>query len=86
VAFEFDETKSQANKEKHGVDFLEAQELWKDENALEAFATSLDEPRFLRTVKHEGRHWLIVCTRRGDNIRLISVRRAGTKEMEAYED
>jgi len=27
--FEFDEAKSQSNLEKHGIDFVQAQELWK---------------------------------------------------------
>ena len=30
MKFEFDETKSEANKRKHGIDFVEAQALWKD--------------------------------------------------------
>jgi hypothetical protein len=29
VVFEFEPVKSQANKAKHGIDFVEAQELWK---------------------------------------------------------
>jgi hypothetical protein len=28
--FEFDETKSESNKKKHGIDFIKAQELWED--------------------------------------------------------
>jgi uncharacterized DUF497 family protein len=31
VEFEFDEAKSQANKSKHSIDFVEAQALWLDE-------------------------------------------------------
>ena len=34
MKFEYDEQKSQINKEKHGIDFVEAQKLWQDENAL----------------------------------------------------
>ena len=33
--FEFDGDKSQANLEKHGIDFLDAQEFWKDPDLLE---------------------------------------------------
>lgn len=33
--FEFDEAKSQSNDIKHGIDFVEAQALWQDENMLE---------------------------------------------------
>ena len=31
VKFEYDEKKSQINKEKHNIDFVEAQKLWQDE-------------------------------------------------------
>jgi hypothetical protein len=30
MQFEFDEAKSQGNKAKHGIDFIEAQALWLD--------------------------------------------------------
>lgn len=32
--FEYDNNKSNSNLIKHGIDFLEAQELWKDENLI----------------------------------------------------
>jgi uncharacterized DUF497 family protein len=32
--FEFDTTKSEANKSKHGLNFIEAQGLWNDEQLL----------------------------------------------------
>ena len=44
-AFEFDSAKSAANKAKHGIDFIEAQEIWTDPERLEIPARSLDEPR-----------------------------------------
>ena len=34
MKFEYDEKKSQINKEKHNIDFVEAQKLWQDEDAL----------------------------------------------------
>ncbi|HZL64791.1 MAG TPA: BrnT family toxin, partial [Thermoleophilia bacterium] len=36
--FEFDERKSRINKLKHGIDFVEAQELWQDEALAEIAA------------------------------------------------
>lgn len=45
--FEFDDDKSKANLEKHGIDFQTAQELWKDPDLLEFQAKSEDEPRLL---------------------------------------
>ena len=47
MEYEFDERKSQANKDKHGIDFVDAQALWFDEQLTEVPARSDDEPRFL---------------------------------------
>ena len=82
MTFEYDPAKSVANKVKHGIDFDEAQELWDDPWMLEAPARNEDEPRFLVIGKIEGRYWTAVCTYRGENIRIISVRRARRKEIE----
>ena len=45
--FEYDESKSLMNLKKHGIDFLAAQALWNDIDALEIKAKSDDEERFL---------------------------------------
>ena len=83
--FEFDERKSQGNLEKHGIDFLEAQELWKDPDLLEIPAKTIDEPRFLVIGRIKGKHWSAVVTPRGSSIRIISVRRSRTEEVTIYE-
>ena len=41
MAFEFDENKSQSNKIKHGINFLEAQKLWNDVERLEISASNV---------------------------------------------
>jgi len=46
-SFEFDEVKSRSNKAKHGIDFVEAQELWRDDLLVELEARSDNEPRFV---------------------------------------
>ena len=83
--FEFDEAKSQANLEKHGIDFEAAQTLWTDPYLLEIRANSEDEPRFLLIGKIGEKHWSAVVTYRQGRIRLISVRRSRQKEVELYE-
>jgi len=83
--FELDETKSQANLEKHGIDFEAAQKLWEDPYLLEIRAKSEDEPRFLLIGNIGGKHWSAVVTYRVGCIRLISVRRSRKKEVELYE-
>jgi uncharacterized DUF497 family protein len=83
--FEFDDTKSESNRAKHGIDFVEAQGLWNDPMLLEIPAKTEDEARFLVIGQIEGMHWSAVITYRGANIRLISVRRARTEEVALYE-
>ena len=85
VHFEFDDTKSESNRAKHGIDFVEAQGLWNDPMLLEIPAKTEDEARFLVIGQIEGMHWSAVITYRGANIRLISVRRARTEEVALYE-
>ena len=83
--FEFDEQKSFMNKDKHGIDFDEAQLLWLDEMLVEIPARSDDETRSLVVGKIGEDHWAAIITYRGEKTRIISVRRARTKEIEIYE-
>jgi uncharacterized DUF497 family protein len=83
--FEFDDDKSKANLEKHGIDFQAAQELWKDPDLLELQAKSDNESRFLLIGRIGEKHWSAVVTYRNERIRLISVRRSRKKEVELYE-
>jgi uncharacterized protein len=84
-SFEFDTAKSESNRAKHGIDFVEAQALWDDPMLLEIPAKTDDEPRYLAIGRIDGKHWSAVITYRGDNVRLISVRRARTEEVALYE-
>ena len=83
--FEFDEEKSLANKAKHGIDLAESQLLWLDDMLVEIPARTSDEPRFLVVGKIADKHWSAVITYRDDRIRLISVRRSRSEEVEIYE-
>ena len=85
MPFEYDPTKSATNKAKHGIDFDEAQALWKDARMLEAPAKTDDEPRFLVIGKVGKNHWAAVCAHREGNVRIISVRRARKQEIDHYE-
>ncbi len=85
MEFEFDQVKSQSNKEKHGIDFVEAQLLWLDSLLLEIPARTSDEPRFLVIGKIGSRHWSGVITYREGKVRIISVRRSRKEEVEIYE-
>jgi uncharacterized DUF497 family protein len=85
MEFEFDPQKSDSNKVKHGIDFIEAQELWDDADLIEIPVRISDEPRYLVIGKISGKHWSGVITYRGEKIRIISVRRSRKEEVEIYE-
>ena len=85
LEFEFDEGKSRVNQEKHGIDFVSAQEIWLDENRVEVPARTEDEPRWIVVGKVAGRHWSAVMTMREGRIRLISARRSRPEEVSIYE-
>jgi uncharacterized DUF497 family protein len=83
--FEFDDSKSRANAKKHGIDFVQAQELWNDPNLIEIPAMTVDEPRYLVIGRIGAKHWSAVITYRGAGIRIISVRRSRPEEVALYE-
>ena len=85
MEFEFDAEKSQNNKQKHGIDFYEAQTLWDDPDLIEIPVKTSDEPRFLVIGKVAEKHWSGVITYRGEKIRIISVRRSRQEEVNIYE-
>jgi len=86
MKYEFDVKKSESNKEKHGIDFVEAQALWSDPDLLEIPAKNVeDENRYLLIGKIGQKHWSAVITYRNDSVRIISVRRSRGKEVNYYE-
>ena len=85
MAFEFDTRKSDRNLAKHGIDFVEARQLWDDSDLLEIPARTEDEPRSIVIGKISGKHWSAVITSRGDDVRIISVRRSRVEEVALYE-
>jgi uncharacterized DUF497 family protein len=85
MGFEYDPVKSDENKRKHGIDFEQAQALWDDPELLEIPARASDEPRWLLIGKIGEKLWSAFITRRGEHVRLISVRRSRDKEAALYE-
>lgn len=85
MEYEFDPKKSRANKQKHRIDFIEAQALWLDVDRVEIPAGTEDESRSLIVGMIGDRHWSAVITYRGEKIRLISVRRSRKEEVAIYE-
>jgi len=83
--FEFDGRKSQLNKSKHGIDFVEAQALWDDPELLEVPLKVDDEPRALVVGQIGEKHGSAIITCRQGRIRIISVRRSRDQERALYE-
>ena len=85
MGYEWDEEKRRLNRGKHGIDF----------SAIEGFdwATSVtrldsrhEEQRLIARGRRIGtRLHVVVFTRRGDDIRIISLRKANPREVKDYE-
>ena len=84
-SFEFDPSKSESNLEKHGIDFVDAQAIWRDSDFIEVQAKSGDEPRSLVLGMVGGKHWSAIITYRSEVTRIISVRRSRESEVALYE-
>jgi len=84
--FEFDANKSATNFEKHGINFVKAQEIWADPNFLQVKAISEGESRFLIIGTIAEKYWSAIITFRNENIRIISVRRSRKTEISLYEN
>ena len=85
MEFEYEPAKSEANKRKHGIDFIEAQLLWEDPDFTEIPAKTSDEPRFLIIGHMMDKYWSAVITYREEKIRIISARRSRPEEVNIYE-
>ena len=86
MKFEYDRNKSQINKEKHGIDFVNAQNLWQDENALIVPANIIDdETRYALISTFKDKCYTAIFTLRDEIYRIISVRRCRKNEERNYE-
>ena len=86
--YEWDTNKAKKNIRKHGIGFEEAMSIFQDK-----FSLTRDDPlhsereeRFIdigRSTK--GNILVVVYTERGDDVRIISCRKATPAERKAYE-
>ena len=89
LQFEWDNRKDKANVKKHGVSFEEARSAFYDEFAIQFFDPdhSDTEDRFILLGTSYKLNTLVVChCFREDEtvIRIISARKAGAEEEQAY--
>ncbi|MHB9103425.1 MAG: BrnT family toxin [Sulfuricella sp.] len=88
LKFEWDAAKSESNKLKHGVIFEEAATVFGDPMAytFEDPDHSVGEERKLTFgVSHKGQLLVVVHTKRGRAVRIISARKATKHERGIYE-
>ena len=84
--FEWDKSKARENESKHGVSFADTFAVFEDPNALTLDQIVHGEERHV-TIGMDafGRVLVVVYTWRGDNIRIISARKAVRSEVRQYE-
>lgn len=83
--FEWDPEKSRLNKEKHGISFFEARDLWRGRIVEKEVRAGNDVSRHAVYGMIGGRHWTAIITYRNGVIRIISVRRSRKKERMEYD-
>ncbi len=86
MEYEWDNPKREANFEKHGVDFNEAENFEWD-SAIEAIDVRNDygEQRWIAIGRILKRIYVLIYTIRKKNIRVISLQKANTRERNYYE-
>jgi uncharacterized protein len=90
IEIEWDPTKARANLRKHGVSFNEAKSVFSDHLSLTIVDTvhsdATRELRFLTLGESSAGRLIVVShTDRDDRLRIISARRAKSREIRQYE-
>ena len=84
---EWDEEKKQTNFSDHGLSFEDAETVFSGEClTFEDTRYDYGEPRFVTLGRLEGRTVVIAHTPRGENTRIISMRKANSREQKTYKE
>jgi uncharacterized DUF497 family protein len=85
LEFEWDDDKASANLEKHGVDFVDAAQIFAGVTFEVADTRrAYGEPRTRAIGAHDEEVYVVVYTPRGDRLRLISAWKAGHNDRKQY--
>jgi uncharacterized DUF497 family protein len=85
--FQWDETKRQYNIEKHGIDFVDAAEIFDDVRIeFEDSRRRYGEPRMCTFGFMQGQLICVIYTLRNEEVRLISARKANEREKRKYDE
>lgn len=88
MQFEWDNFKAWKNLKKHGVSFEEASTVFGDPLSLTVADPlhSFSEERFITIGSSaRGKTIVVIHVQKGDNIRVVSARRATKRERKVYE-
>ena len=85
--YEWDNNKNENNITKHGIDFIDAKEIWQGV-VVEVFSpqTQHNEKRIIAIGLYKRRYITVIYTWREENKRLISARKARKNEQEYYKN
>jgi len=89
LEFEWDPQKAAANLAKHKVSFEEAATVFGDPLSLtipDPAHSQVEDRSIVLGQSHHRKLLVVVHTARGDNIRIISARRASRRERKSYEE
>ena len=87
MVYQWNRDKAAANLRKHDVDFADAVSVFSDGLAITISDERFDEERFVTIgLDAFGRVLVVVYTLRGDEIRLISARKATRQERRQYQE
>lgn len=90
LRFEWDDRKAAANRRKHHVDFEEAATVFGDRLSVTipdpVHSRRHDQRWVTLGISNQGHLTVVIHSDQGDLVRIISARRASSKERMAYEE
>ncbi len=87
MEFEWDPKKAEANRRRHGIEFLDAVVVFDDDRGITLLDENPTEERYVTFgMDAQGRVLAVSYTLRGNTIRIISARKATARERAQYED
>ena len=85
MGYEWDKTKCESNLKNHGVDFADMRDFdWDASKTIADVRSNYGEERFISIAPIRNRLHVLVWTPRKNNIRVISLRKANSREVSNY--
>lgn len=87
MTFEWDDDKNKINIQKHGFDFSDAKHIFEDPYlVLEDKRKDYGEKRFIAVGWINSRLVILIYTKRKQNYRIISLRKANEREKKKFQN